>query len=179
MTPSMTSSGGSTRRSKRNDTSSPMPLTSYALLLRPSEIFYRSRSMIQTPAQTHGGPPPKSSSPPTMSKSSSSRPSSRWHAARAGLTTGSEPTSAQSAEQRLTRIGSDVERFALHVETDLRPAALDGDPALVERMVSNLVDNAVSHNVAGGHVQISTGTSDGQGRSDGDQYRPGHPDQRN
>ena len=62
----------------------------------------------------------------------------------------------------LTRIGSDVERFALHVETDLRPAALDGDPALVERMVSNLVDNAVSHNVAGGHVQISTGTSDGQ-----------------
>ena len=74
-----------------------------------------------------------------------------------------EPTDLGTiCQAALTRIGPDVERFALHVETDLRPAALDGDPALVERMVVNLVDNAVSHNVAGGHVQMSTETADGQ-----------------
>jgi signal transduction histidine kinase len=32
----------------------------------------------------------------------------------------------------------------------------DGDQALIERLISNLLDNAVRHNVAGGHVEIST-----------------------
>ena len=56
--------------------------------------------------------------------------------------------------------GLDAERLALHVEANLRPAALDGDPKLVERLVANLIDNAISHNVAGGHVHVSTYDSD-------------------
>ena len=50
----------------------------------------------------------------------------------------------------------------MHVETAICPAPLDGDPRLVERLVANLVDNAIIHNVAGGHVQISTDTTKGR-----------------
>jgi signal transduction histidine kinase len=61
----------------------------------------------------------------------------------------------------LARPGLDTDRLALHVETALHPALLDGDPRLVERLVTNLVDNAICHNVAGGHVHISTDAEDG------------------
>jgi signal transduction histidine kinase len=53
-------------------------------------------------------------------------------------------------------------RRGLRVEAGLRPAALDGDPLLAERLVANLVDNAVRHNIAGGQVEISTATRDGR-----------------
>jgi signal transduction histidine kinase len=43
----------------------------------------------------------------------------------------------------------------------LQPACLLGDPGLVERLVANLLDNAVRHNLPGGAVEISTGTRDG------------------
>jgi len=62
----------------------------------------------------------------------------------------------------LARPGLDTERLALHVETAIRAAPLDGDPRLIERLVTNLVDNAIGHNIAGGHVQISTDTTDGK-----------------
>jgi signal transduction histidine kinase len=42
------------------------------------------------------------------------------------------------------------------VETDLHGAPLTGDPALIERLVANLVENAVRHNVMGGRVRIKT-----------------------
>jgi len=47
---------------------------------------------------------------------------------------------------------ADFGRQGLRVEAGLRPAALDGDPLLAERLVANLVDNAVRHNIAGGQV---------------------------
>ena len=37
-----------------------------------------------------------------------------------------------------------------------------GDRVLVERLVANLVDNAVRYNMAGGSVQVETGTDQGQ-----------------
>ena len=57
---------------------------------------------------------------------------------------------------------SDFGRQGLRVEAAVRPAALDGDPLLTERLVANLVDNAVRHNIAGGQVEISTETRDGR-----------------
>jgi len=38
----------------------------------------------------------------------------------------------------------------------------EGDPRLVERLIANLVDNAIRHNVAGGYVLVTTGLRDGR-----------------
>ena len=62
----------------------------------------------------------------------------------------------------LTAAGAGTGRLGLQVRADIRPAALDGDPLLLRRLVSNLIDNAVRHNVAGGHIQVTTGTKDGR-----------------
>jgi len=50
----------------------------------------------------------------------------------------------------------------LRLVTRLRPAPVQGDPALLERMVANLVENAVRHNQPGGWLEVATGTSDGR-----------------
>jgi signal transduction histidine kinase len=57
---------------------------------------------------------------------------------------------------------NEVDRLGLHVETTIRPAPIDGDPLLIERMETNLVDNAHQHNVPGGRVEITTGTEQGR-----------------
>jgi signal transduction histidine kinase len=54
-----------------------------------------------------------------------------------------------------------VSRLGLHVEADIKPAAFDGDPLLVQQLVTNLIDNAVRHNIPGGYVQVTTEASDG------------------
>jgi signal transduction histidine kinase len=62
----------------------------------------------------------------------------------------------------LTRPNPDIDRLGLHVETAIGPAPLDGDPRLVERLVANLVDNAINHNVNDGDIQIATTFTDGK-----------------
>ena len=51
---------------------------------------------------------------------------------------------------------SEIEQQGLDVHTDINPAVIDGDPRLIERLVTNLIDNAVRHNVTGGQVEILT-----------------------
>jgi signal transduction histidine kinase len=46
----------------------------------------------------------------------------------------------------------------LDVRATLATARTAGDPRLIERLVANLVDNAISHNTPGGHIEIATGT---------------------
>ena len=48
----------------------------------------------------------------------------------------------------------------IRVRTQLAPVPAVGDPALVDRLVANLVENAVKHNVPGGTVDVLT-TADG------------------
>jgi len=55
---------------------------------------------------------------------------------------------------------SAIGRLGLHVTADIEPAILDGDPLLVQQLVTNLIDNAVRHNAPGGDVRVATGTSD-------------------
>jgi signal transduction histidine kinase len=42
------------------------------------------------------------------------------------------------------------------VHADLEPAVTIGDPVLLERLATNLIDNAIRYNVRGGRVWIST-----------------------
>ena len=48
------------------------------------------------------------------------------------------------------------------IHATLEPAVISGDPVLVERLVANLVDNAVRYNIAAGDIWISTHTIAGR-----------------
>jgi signal transduction histidine kinase len=50
----------------------------------------------------------------------------------------------------------------LQLSTALRPAPVEGDAALLERMIANLVENAVRHNQPAGWLEVATGSSDGR-----------------
>jgi signal transduction histidine kinase len=71
-----------------------------------------------------------------------------------GLTVHEEVDLATVAEDVLDN--ADLADRRLH--TTLEPAVISGDPVLAERLVANLVDNAVRYNVASGDVWISTRT---------------------
>jgi signal transduction histidine kinase len=53
-----------------------------------------------------------------------------------------------------------IARDSVHVTSELAPAATVGDPALIERLIANLIDNAASHNYRGGTLAITTSTHD-------------------
>jgi signal transduction histidine kinase len=53
-----------------------------------------------------------------------------------------------------------IGRLGLSVHPSIHPAVLDGDPLLIQQLVTNLIDNAVRHNIPGGKVHVATGTSD-------------------
>jgi signal transduction histidine kinase len=50
----------------------------------------------------------------------------------------------------------DTEHTSLDIQTNLEPALAEGDPRLIERLIRNLIDNAVRYNVDRGNVQITT-----------------------
>jgi signal transduction histidine kinase len=54
-------------------------------------------------------------------------------------------------------------RLRLHVKAAARPAVLDGDSLLIERLTANLIDNAIRHNVPGGTIEVTTGSAEGGG----------------
>ena len=43
------------------------------------------------------------------------------------------------------------------IETEIEPAPTQGDPRLLERLIGNLVENAIRHNVPGGWLRVTTG----------------------
>jgi signal transduction histidine kinase len=51
---------------------------------------------------------------------------------------------------------TDFDRSSLEVAVALGPAKIGGDPALIKRLVVNLVDNAVRYNHFGGRIEVST-----------------------
>jgi signal transduction histidine kinase len=49
----------------------------------------------------------------------------------------------------------------IQIQAEIGPAAVSGDPRLVERLVRNLVDNAIRYNQPCGRVNIASGTRSG------------------
>ena len=50
----------------------------------------------------------------------------------------------------------------LRVDAVLSPAPAVGDQPLAEILISNLVDNAMRHNIPGGHIEVTTGSHGGR-----------------
>jgi signal transduction histidine kinase len=69
---------------------------------------------------------------------------------------------ADAAAQALQHAQREGGAAGLRVVSGLRPALVEGDPALLERMVANLVENAVRHNRPDGWLEVTTGISDGR-----------------
>jgi signal transduction histidine kinase len=64
---------------------------------------------------------------------------------------------ALAAADALSVAALEVERLGLRVSRVLGAAPVAGDRALLERLVANLVENAVRHNRPGGWVEVDTG----------------------
>ncbi|MGX7674612.1 sensor histidine kinase [Plantactinospora sp. DSM 117369] len=62
-----------------------------------------------------------------------------------------------TGEILLTR-ETETTRRGLRLTTRLTHASTVGDPHLIERLVGNLVDNALRYNMASGRLEVSTGT---------------------
>ena len=56
----------------------------------------------------------------------------------------------------------EIARRGLRLEAKLEDAPVTGDARLIERLVANLLDNAVHHNTAGGWVAFATATEAGE-----------------
>jgi signal transduction histidine kinase len=75
-----------------------------------------------------------------------------------GLTVREDVDLATVAEDAL----DSVEPLDRHIHESLAPAVTTGDPVLLERLIANLMDNAVRHNVPDGDVWIETSAVDGR-----------------
>src|ERR1700678_1094687 len=64
------------------------------------------------------------------------------------------------AEDAIDAAAPEIERMDLRVDAKLDRAETAGDPQLLERMVWNLIDNAVRHNEPGGWIRLRTGSGD-------------------
>jgi signal transduction histidine kinase len=75
---------------------------------------------------------------------------------------GHEPVNlATAVHASLAALAPETRTLGIAIDEVTEPAALDGDSLLVERLVANLLANAVRHNCPGGRVEIRTGMRDG------------------
>ncbi|MGK5550795.1 sensor histidine kinase [Actinomadura kijaniata] len=66
---------------------------------------------------------------------------------------------AQVVEGVLASRRDQATERGVNLDEHLSPAVTAGDPRLLESLVANLIDNAIRHNHANGHVKITTQTS--------------------
>jgi signal transduction histidine kinase len=56
----------------------------------------------------------------------------------------------------------EMTRRGLRLDSELRSAPTAGDPHLLERLIANLLDNAIRHNSPGGWVRVASGVESGR-----------------
>ena len=66
-----------------------------------------------------------------------------------------------ATEDALDEVGDRARAAGLHVDTELARAEVTGSRVLLERLVGNLVENAVVHNVPDGWVRVRVGANNG------------------
>jgi hypothetical protein len=59
----------------------------------------------------------------------------------------------------ITDLWARAEEASIEIRDDLEPAWTSGHPGLLERLIANLIDNGIRHNVPGGFLHIQTRTS--------------------
>jgi hypothetical protein len=60
----------------------------------------------------------------------------------------------------ITDLWARAEEANVEMQNDLMPAWTRGEPALLERMIANLIDNGIRHNEPGGWLRVSTRSRD-------------------
>ena len=74
-----------------------------------------------------------------------------------------EPVALEAVAGRVAaRFAGEAERHQVALELELGEAPTTGDPALIERLVANLVDNAIRYNHVGGRVALVTAAHAGR-----------------
>jgi signal transduction histidine kinase len=68
---------------------------------------------------------------------------------------------AQLSRDAAQKRRQDAQRRGIEIDAQLEPAVASGDASLVESLITNLLENAIRHNLTGGSVQISTKTTPG------------------
>jgi signal transduction histidine kinase len=68
---------------------------------------------------------------------------------------------ADIAREVVGLVSAQAEQHKVTIAAELAPGPGVGDRALVERLVSNLLDNAIRYNRPGGRVEVRTGVQDG------------------
>ncbi len=56
----------------------------------------------------------------------------------------------------ITDLRARAEEAHVTIRPELEPVVVQGDPALLERMIANLIDNAIRHNVSDGWIDVRT-----------------------
>ena len=71
---------------------------------------------------------------------------------------------AALAADCITDLRARAEEAHVEVQDDLEPAWTSGEPALLERMIANLIDNGIRHNVPAGWLRVTTRAEGGRVR---------------
>ena len=58
----------------------------------------------------------------------------------------------------VTDLWARAQEAQIEVRDDLEPAWTSGHPGLLERLIANVIDNAIRHNVPGGYLEVTTRT---------------------
>jgi signal transduction histidine kinase len=70
----------------------------------------------------------------------------------------SEPVDlARLVPAAVSAVAAEAEAKGVRIETEVEEAVTIGDPRLLERLVGNLVENAIRHNVPDGWLRVTTG----------------------